>query len=78
MQVTFARLETRYGNETRAYIDPAKAEAWRQEIAAENWDSIMFSNDDKPEDPEELANAYFERAGDRDEFFGSERIEVIE
>ncbi|TAI67594.1 hypothetical protein [Bradyrhizobium sp. Leo170] len=69
-----AIYETRHGDETRLYANSDDARTWRREIAAENWAARM--DEDKPADPDEIADAYFERVGEmRGDFF---RVEVLE
>ncbi|MGY3482256.1 hypothetical protein ACVW1C_000139 [Bradyrhizobium sp. USDA 4011] len=68
--------ETRHGDETRLYPNSDTARAWRREIAAENWAARM--DEDKPADPDELAEAYFERVGEmRGDFFRVEELEIV-
>ncbi|MCW2195059.1 hypothetical protein AB7M45_007832 [Bradyrhizobium elkanii] len=71
-----AIYETRHGDETRLYPNSDAARAWRSEIAAENWAARM--DEDKPADPDEVAEAYFERVGEmRGDFFRLEELEIV-
>lgn len=73
---TLAIYETRHGDETRLYPNSDAARAWRREIAAENWTARM--DEDKPADPDETAEAYFERVGEmRSDFFRLEELEIV-
>ncbi|WP_454629577.1 hypothetical protein [Bradyrhizobium cenepequi] len=70
-----AIYETRHGDETRLYASSDDARAWRNQIAGENWAARM--DDEKPADPTEAADAYFERVGEmRGDFFRIEELEV--
>ena len=62
-RIVVARLSTRHGDETRALVNPALAEAWRQSVARERWSELM--TEDPPADSTELADVYFETAAER-------------
>lgn len=62
----------REGVDARAFSSPEQAEAWRQEIADDNWDDEM--NVERPETPAEMADIYFDTLMERNggEFFDVE------
>jgi hypothetical protein len=74
IQITVATFESRRGNdETRLFAVAAQAEAWRQEIARDNWSAHM--DEDRPSDAVELADRYFEAMSERGgAFFRSEEL----
>lgn len=75
MKVYVTRYEHRHGSDTEVYATAEAAEAARQGIAADWWDKEM-PNEAKPEDRGELADIYFRRMAERDEFFSIEECEV--
>lgn len=71
----------RHGEDVGAYATAAGAEAWRQAIAAEEWDNEIPETVPKPQDPKKLADCYFEFMGDnfrRSEFFSVQPLTVQE
>lgn len=73
--VFVAIFETRHGDETRTFHRLEDAQAWRRDIATENWAAHL--DEDKPADPQETADAYFERVGEsRGDFFRIEECKM--
>jgi hypothetical protein len=60
-----AVYDHRFGQDIEAYGTEAEAELERQGIAGGNWDNEFNTDVPKPDDPEELADAYFEMMGER-------------
>lgn len=74
-QVFVAIYENRSGDETRVFSSAGDAEAWRREIAGDNWAAML--SDSKPTDPEEVADEYFHRVGERgSQFFRVEECSM--
>lgn len=57
-------LEHPYGMGVRTYTTWQAAKQARQGLAADSWDAEMPGNLPRPEDPADLADAYFEEMGD--------------
>jgi len=77
MKVFVATYEHHHGRDVSVYATKALAEAVRQEIADEGWDEAFL--DAKPDDPHEMADAYFQMMGERDhgEWFTVEECNVV-
>jgi hypothetical protein len=60
--------EHRHGANIEVYGTKAEAELSRQRIAAEQWDEEINTDVTKPNDPKELADAYFEMMGYSESF----------
>ena len=78
MKVFVATYEHRHGADIQVFATGAGAEQYRQTIASEWWDDEMKGDTEKPTNPEELADVYFDYMIDRDrgEFFSVEECEV--
>lgn len=64
-----AVFEHRHGVDVSAFRTEDQAEALRQRIASDYWDQEMPDWVERPEDPGELADAYFEEMGYHGEYF---------
>jgi hypothetical protein len=75
MKVIVATYEHRHGSDTRVFANAELAEAWRVELANEFW--LEQRDGDKPTDRAQMANEYWEMAGDNgSEFFNYDEFEV--
>lgn len=63
-----AVYEHRYGMDTHAFTTCAGAESLRQRIADEYWEAEM-GDLPKPDDAEEMAEAYFNEMSSHGEYF---------
>ena len=63
-----AVYEHKYGMDTHAFTTHAEAEGMRRRIADWFWEAEM-GDLPKPEDPDELAEAYFNEMSSHGEFF---------
>lgn len=68
-----AVYEHKYGMDTHAFTTHAEAEGMRRRIADWFWEAEM-GDLPKPEDPEEMADAYFNEMGDHGEFFNIQQV----
>jgi hypothetical protein len=74
MKVFVAHYEHRHGDDIRVFATEEAAEKWRQAVADEWWEHEMEG--DPPSNPEELADEYFDRMGER--YSDSEYFSVYE
>jgi hypothetical protein len=74
-KIHVARWEHRHGVDTLLYSSAEGAAKWRQEIAAEWWETEM-KGQTMPVDPEAAAEEYFNTMMERDEFFTVEECVV--
>lgn len=59
------------------YATEAEARGARNDHAADNWDDHFDDDEDKPSDPEELADAYFDRVSEgRSEYMAVDSITI--
>ena len=72
-RVYVAVYEHRLGTDVRVFTEQSDALNWRMSIAQEWW-SYEFSSNPPPAD--EIADEYFERMLDRNEFFSIQECEV--
>jgi hypothetical protein len=75
MKVIVAIWDHRHGQDIRVFDSEDGAKRWQREIAEEWWEKEL-GNEPKPEDPQEMADAYFELMEGRDEFFSYGPYEV--
>ncbi len=59
MNIFVTVWDHKYGTDIAAFKTAEQAEEYRQEIAAEQWDDEIGGGEEKPTDPEDLADAYF-------------------
>lgn len=64
-----AVFEHRHGVDVFVYRTEEQAEALRQRIASDYWEQEMPDGVERPDDPEEMADAYFGEMGDHGEYF---------
>ena len=78
MHVYVANYEHRHGSEMLVFANADAAEQWRRELAKEYWKD-SFGEEPMPDDPEQVADDYFERMGtlySRGEWFTTMKCEV--
>lgn len=61
-------FEHKYGMDVRTYTTRQAAEQFRQGLAADFWDTEMPEDLPRPEDPADLADAYFDEMGSHGEY----------
>ena len=67
-QIWVLVFEHKHGMDVTAYTTQQAAERARQGIAAEFWEDEMPEDLPRPEDPEELADAYFDEMSNHGEY----------
>lgn len=77
MKVWVGIYEHKHGTDVNVFASEELVEAWSQAIADEYWEDFM-GDDKKPESRSEMADRYWEVAGDAmpGEYFTSEPHEV--
>lgn len=63
--VFVAIYEHCHGQDVCVFAHAAKAEQWRQEVAATWWNSGLGEDEPRPEDPAQLADDYFDEMSNR-------------
>lgn len=77
MKVWAAVYQHKYGEDLRTFAEEAGAAAWRKAIADEWWQHTFGEGRAKPDDPDELAEKYWDwQACHGDEWFTYEACEV--
>lgn len=76
MKVTVAIYEYPRGEDVRVFAAHESALHWRREIAAQFCRKEELSGEQKPSDPEQLADRYFEIMAEGDEYFRWEEYDV--
>lgn len=74
MKIYIAVYSHPHGEDLRAFSTKAEVDEWRAEIAKEFWETGIPSTIEKPTDPQEMVDTYWEMVND--EWFASSEQEL--